>query len=109
MSNFGQITDPDLFMDFIEALDPKPEVIVMEDYIIRKHISHSGSRAPTIQLIGMIKRYARKNDIKVVLQQASAKSIGYKFAGMTPTKNHAQSHQYDAVAHGVFYLQKHGV
>jgi len=109
MTSFGQIETLDDFMDFVEGLEPKPKTIIMEDYIIRKGISHAGSRAPTIQLIGMIKRYARKNSIEVVLQMSHAKTIGYKFAGLVPTKNHSQSHQYDAIAHAVYYLQKIGV
>lgn len=109
MTAFGQIANPDDMMDWIEELRPEPDVIILEDYVIRKNVSHAGSRAPTIQLIGMIKRYAKKKAIKVVLQMSHAKNIGYKFAGLVPTKNHDQSHQYDAIAHGCYYLQKNGI
>lgn len=106
MMKSGQISGLDDFMDFVEDLDPQPHVLVMEDYIIRKGISHSGSRAPTIQLIGMLKRWAKKNHVEVVLQQAHVKKIGYKFAGLKQTKTHDKSHEPDAIAHGCFYLRR---
>jgi hypothetical protein len=48
--------------------------------------------------------------VPLTLQPATAKNSGYLWAGLSsaPT-NHAISHQYDAVAHGIYWLQVNGI
>jgi hypothetical protein len=87
----------------------RPNVIIMEDYIINPNISHGNSKVETVRVIGAIEYYAWLNDAKVILQPNTIKSIGYRWAGISKPKNHAISHEPDAYVHGVFYLQKNGI
>jgi hypothetical protein len=63
------------------------------------------SRNQTSKNIGGIEMICEMRKIPYFLQPANIKSIGYKWAGLgaAPT-NHSISHQFDAVAHGVYWL-----
>ena len=106
----------DAFMDWLEALEPAPSEIIFEDYSINPAVSHAWSKGGTIQLIGMVKRYARKNSIpvhsqpstilKVALLHVGLYTVYYKSDGSK--KKHVDD-QISAYAHGVYYLQKHRI
>jgi len=83
---------------------PKPDSVVVEDYRVRPGVNHNYSRVNTIQIIGALKAYALENDARYVLQEPSIKPIAYKWAGLVAPKNHALSHEFDAMAHGYYYL-----
>lgn len=85
--------------------------VICEDYVINPHVSHGGSKVETVRVIGMMQEYCRANNVPLVLQPPRIKKIGYAWAGRAPLpkSQHAQSHQFDALAHGVYYLQKNGI
>jgi len=63
----------------------------------------------TSKNIGKIEAICELKGIKLELQPNTVKSIGYMWAGRAAPKNHSISHQYDAFAHGVYYLQSKGI
>lgn len=88
----------------------KIKAIICEDY--RNHAFKNGqqqkrwSRNETSKIIGKIETLAELQGVSVVLQPNYCKSAGYQFAGIEPPANHSISHQFDAYAHGVFWLQE---
>jgi hypothetical protein len=114
---FGKVTGgPEGFMDWLENLVPKPAEIIYENYRINPTINHGFSKVVTIQLIGMIKRFAHTNKILLHEQPNTVLKIGLKYAGFYSTyydskgkkKKHVDD-QISAYAHGVYYLQKKGI
>lgn len=75
------------------------------------HTPHGGSRVETIQVIGAIRSYATRNGIVVVMQSRRVKRVGYGYLGMKPLpkSRHAESHKFDALAHGEYYMVKHHI
>jgi hypothetical protein len=114
---FGSITGgPDAFMDWLDSLLPVPQEIIYENYRINPAISHGFSKVVTIQLIGMIKRYAHTRKIPLHEQPNTVLKIGLKFIGFYTVyydkKGNKKKHvddQISAFAHGVYYLQKKGI
>lgn len=114
---FGKITGgPDEFMDWLESLVPTPKEIIYENYRVSPTINHGFSKVVTIQLIGMIKRYAHTRKILLHEQPNTVLKIGLKWVGFYNTyydskgkkKKHVDD-QISAYAHGVYYLQKKGI
>jgi hypothetical protein len=86
--------------------------VICEDY--RNHgftQQKKWSRNNTSKVIGKIELLAELRGVPVVLQPNTVKAIGYRWGGLPdgPPSNHAISHQYDAYAHGVFWLQQQGI
>lgn len=64
------------------------------------------SRNQTSKNIGAIEMICELRNVPYFLQPANVKKIGYKWAGLGEApSNHAISHQYDAVAHGTYWLR----
>lgn len=117
----GVITgDADDFMDWLEELDPQPKEIIFEGYWINPTISHGFSEALTIQLIGMIRRYAKKQEIKLHKQRNTDLKVALRHAGFYGTYYHVTGpkrgqrikhvdDQISAFAHGKYWLIKNGV
>lgn len=114
---FGKITGGvNAFMDWLDSLVPKPSEIIYENYRVSPTINHGFSKVVTIQLIGMIKRYAHTNKILLHEQPNTVLKIGLKYAGFYPLyydsqgkkKKHVDD-EVSAYAHGVYYLQKKGI
>lgn len=117
---FGEVRGgPDAFMDWLEGLDPAPKEIIFEEYRINPAIGHGFSEAVTIQVIGMIKRYAKKAEIPWHAQSNQFLNIGLRQVGMYDVyyervrgKERRKKHvddQISAYAHGVYYLVKKGI
>lgn len=114
---FGKITGgPESFMDWLESLVPGPAEIIYENYRVSPTINHGFSKVVTIQLIGMIKRYAHTRKILLHEQPNTVLKIGLKYAGFYllyydaagKKKKHVDD-EISAYAHGVYYLQKKGI
>ncbi len=84
------------------------DVFIIEEFRIRpdKAQSFIFSEMETIQVIGALKYKAYDLGAKVVMQSPTIKSIGYKWAGIQPPKNHSLSHSTDAYAHLSYYWTK---
>ncbi len=98
---YGQTED---IYTFLRKIEPKPHVIIYEDYVINPKIRQGGTRPVASIAIGHIEAFAREHEIELVNQYPSIKSIGYLWAKIQPTKNHSISHQRDAIAHGTYYI-----
>lgn len=84
--------------------------VIVEDY--KNHPwakQRSWDRNETSKLIGKIEMICGLREIPMVLQPNTVKDIGYLWAGLQVPSNHSISHQFDAVAHGVYYLQKNEI
>lgn len=106
----------DAFTDWLEDLNPKPKEIIYEGYAVNPNISHAYSKVLTVQVIGAIKSYCRRNKIpkhemrsvnlKVALRMVGCYSMYYDKHG----KNikHVDD-RISAYAHGVWFLTKNGI
>lgn len=89
---------------FLRKLDPKPEVIIFEDYVINPRIRQGGTRPVAAIAIGHLEAYCEDNNIQLVKQYATNKTMGYVWAEIKQADDHKDSHQRDAIAHGTYYL-----
>lgn len=114
---FGDIRGgPDRFMDWLESVVPTPAEIIYEGYAVSPTVGHGFSEVVTIQLIGMIKRFANKNkitlhkqrntELKVALRMVGFYSMYYDASGKK--KKHVDD-KVSAYAHGVYFLTKRGI
>lgn len=114
---FGTIRNGlDGVLEWIENLDPKPQRIIYENYRINPTISHGFSKVLTVQVIGVIKSYAKRNKIPLHEQPNTVLKIGLKYIGCygmyyTPRGKRIKhvDDEISAWAHGVYYLQSHHI
>jgi hypothetical protein len=101
----GQIPFRDM-PEWLQSLMGEYSTIVVEDYRIQSHKAkqQSGSTVKAAQVIGMLKLFASEIRAKVVMQRANIKSIALKWSQIKLPSDHAQTHQYDAYLHGIYYL-----
>jgi hypothetical protein len=108
----GMVNEEDLD-DFLEIKLPGrgTKVFIIEEYRIlpSKLRIHSGSKVPTIQVIGQLKSYARRKKIELVEQPTSILPMAQLQSGVKLSKNHANSHWASAYNHGYFYLRQKGL
>lgn len=90
---------------------PNLKAVITEDY--RNHgwqQQKRWSRNQTSKNIGKIEIIAELRGVPCHLQANTVKAIGYRWAGMEGApKNHAISHQFDAVAHGKYWLVQNSI
>lgn len=113
-TGFGHVDGIDEFLDWLDD-QPKPKVLIMEDYRVNPGISHAFSRVRTVECIGGIKRYCRKNGVKLSEQRNLVLPIGLRYLGMyevyyrgTKKIKHVDD-EISALAHGTYYLVKNGI
>lgn len=107
---------PDGLMDFLENLDPQPKVIILEQYVNMPGVNPLWRTNKTEQLIGAIKRHAKRNNITVHEQRNTVLSMGLRMNGFYKVyyddqgkkKKHVDD-EISAHAHGVYWLQTHGI
>lgn len=92
-------------------IEPTLKGVVCEDYRNHGHTQQKKwSRNQTSKNIGAIEMICTLRGVPVFLQPNTVKKIGYMWGGLEgPPSNHAISHQYDAYAHGVYWLQRMGI
>lgn len=111
VQGFGQESDVN-FTEFItDKLHSGLKAVIVEKYVVfqKKALAHSGSDMKTSKMIGKIELLADMRKVPVILQPSSIYPIGAKWGGFDIPRNHSISHQYVAVAHGIYYLQQSGV
>jgi hypothetical protein len=100
-------------MDFLED-GPVPTMIIYESYRNRPwEKANVWADNKTSQLIGMILRYAHKNDVELVSSEPANLYIGLRFLNLYAkyakrqgrARRHVPNHL-SALAHGVYILQK---
>jgi hypothetical protein len=107
---FSQDKGWEAFSDLLEAIPTPPRVVIYERFIIDDDIKkHVGEEHVTIQNIGILKAYARRNGAELVGQTNKILKLGYGWGQITPATQKKDSHRRDALAHGVFYLVKNNI
>ena len=112
----GEIKGEDPFVDFLEALQPVPTVIVYEGFQLYGHKAKAqiGSKFRTVQIIGILKAYARTHkstvDIQLFEQPASILPIAQKWTQVEVPASGRPNHDWtSAYNHGMYWLIKAGV
>lgn len=93
-----------------ENIQPTLMGVICEDY--KNHSwkkQKNWSRNQTSKNIGAIEIICDLRQVPYYLQANTVKAIGYKYMGIEPPSNHSISHQYDAAAHGTFWLRTKGI
>lgn len=114
ISDFGQIPNGvEGLTGFLMEHDEPVTAVIIESYMVRPD-DHSlkanvGSKMETVQAIGTIRGWAYARKAEIIMQQPQVKKIGELNSGYKPGSNHSQSHQIDAINHGVYYLVKKGI
>lgn len=106
---FGQYRQAEQTQWLTEYLTSDLWGAIVEDY--RNYTGQKRwSRNTTSKNIGSIELLCEMRGVPCILQPANIKKIGYKWAGLgeAPT-NHAISHQYDAIAHGTYWLRMNNI
>lgn len=113
MGQFKLVAQTQVLTELISNT-PNLKAVICEDY--RNH-GFAGARAQkrwsrnqTSKNIGKIELVAELRGVPCHLQPNTVKATGYAWGGLDgPPSNHSISHQYDAYAHGVYWLQSNGV
>src|SRR6478735_1980723 len=84
------------------------DVVVIEDFRLfrGKAKQQIGSRFETVQVIGLVQSWARRNKAELVKQGSDILAIAPKWSKMPMPKNHANSHHVSAYNHAFYYLVK---
>lgn len=107
---YGQyhLSDQTVMLD--KLIIPTLKLCITEDY--KNHPwkkQKNWTKNQTSKNIGKIELMCEMRGVKLVLQPNTVKSMGYMYLGTSPPSNHSISHQFDAIAHGVYYLQQNGI
>lgn len=111
---FGQIPLDELSMsvwDLADLNEPMRMVFIIEKYMVYPQMAkeHIYDELKTARAIGRLEGIAEILDFKVVLQPAAnAKKMGFKYLG-TPRIKKKEQHQWDAHAHGMYFLVNNGI
>lgn len=106
------IVEIDQFLTLLQFNHFKsPGSIVYEDFRLQKFRAErqSQSRMEASQVIGMLKLYGALLGSELVAQELEARDLGYMHSGLAKPTSHDRSHDYDAIAHGFYYLESVGI
>ena len=111
IQKFGQFTQDEQTKWLDEHIVEGVLMVIIEEYRNYKGGTFQGQKNQTSKNIGAIEMICELRGVPYTRQPANIKKIGYKFAGMPdgPPSDHRISHQYDAVAHGTYYLRVNGI
>lgn len=110
ITGYGQVK-LDNFPEFLGGMKEGVEVVVYEDFRLRKSkaIQQSGSTMPASQAIGQIKMFASQRGTRIISQSPTIKPIAEKWTGVKPKGPHSDSHWVDAFNHGAYWLIRQGI
>ena len=108
---YGQYVQGEQTKWLTENLTSDLEAVICEEYrIYNPKRQKRWSRNETSKNEGAIQLLCEMRQVPFHLQPANVKAIGYKWAGLGQApSNHAISHQFDAVAHGTYWLRQKGI
>lgn len=114
MVEFGidrSIDEFDDRIDYIEERYGEPDVVVVELFKLFKHkaLQQSGSELEAVQVIGMMKRQAKKWSAEYVTQHSNILSTAVIWSKLPMPSNHKNSHWIAAYNHGIYYLVKNNM
>lgn len=110
----GQFLDRDFVKEITELMHSDLKHVIVEDYVLFQHkaLAQSNSRGrnlKTAKMVGKVEMLAELKNIPVTKQESSVYKLGAMWGGFEIPSNHAISHQYVAAAHGIYFLQNHGI
>ena len=108
---FGQFKQADQTAELTRLVESTLKAVICEDYMnFAWKPQKKWSRNQTSKNIGALEMLCEMRQVPLHLQPANIKAIGYRWSGLgAPPSNHAISHQYDAVVHGVYWLIQNNV
>lgn len=108
---YGQVKQEDLHKWLDVHLTSELLAVICEEYRNYSWQKQAKwSRNQTSKNEGAIEAIASMRGVPFFLQPANIKKIGYKWAGLEAApSNHSISHQFDAVAHGTYWLRNRGI
>lgn len=95
---------------FLDQFD-NVKTCILEDYKVYpgKEKQHIYSDLKTPQVIGLVKDWARRKSLQVILQMASIKPTGYAWIGQKPLpKSNPRNHALDAHVHFMYWAIRTG-
>lgn len=98
----------DEFLDLVEAWPAPPVCFIFEEYRVYGSVNHTGSKVPTIQVVGVIKRTARKLRISAHEVRADVKKVASLWSGVKIPKGH-MPHWMAAYLVGYWHLHKNKI
>lgn len=109
-SSMSQVKGISELVWFLENLDPQPDVIVYERYVVDLlEADINTGEHETIQVIGVVMSYAIRNGIELVGQLRTVKTQGYAWHHTIRTPGiKSVSHKRDAHAHLCYYQTLNG-
>lgn len=110
IQEMGQFTLKEQTKWLNDHITPVVKMVIIEEYRNYKGGTFRGQTNQTSKNIGAIEMICELRGVPYTRQPANIKKIGYKFAGLGQApSNHSISHQYDAVAHGTYWLRVNGI
>jgi hypothetical protein len=108
---YGQVKQEDLHQWLDAAITSNLRAVISEEYrIYSSRRQRQWSRNQTSKNEGAIEVLCSVRGVPFHLQPANIKKIGYMWAGLgAAPNNHSISHQFDAVAHGTYWLRSKGI
>ncbi len=111
---FGQIKNEEITTFISEHIRPDKndcKAVICEDFsnfVWKKSHQRSRKNATSVA-IGRIEAVCELHNVPLHKQPSSVLNIGYKWGNIKPPSNHDISHQYSALAHGIYWLQSNGI
>ena len=112
VQTMGQISNGiEGVVEWLSKHDEPYSTMIVEDYkITPNEASHNvGRDLMAVQVIGMLKGWAKSHSIRLVMQSRNVKNMGAIYGGYKHKGAHKDSHQWDAYYHGMYYLVKNRV
>ena len=110
MMMMGQSRFETFAKDFESLLHSDLKHVITEEYKNYGHMQQKKwSKNNTSKVIGKIELMCELRSVPLTMQMANCYRIGAMWGGFEIPKNHSISHQYVAVAHGIYWLQQNGI
>lgn len=108
---WGQVKQSDFYKWLDQKVTSNLRAVIAEEYrIYDSRRQRKWSRNQTSKNEGAIEAICSLRGVPFFLQPANIKKIGYKWAGLgAAPSNHDITHQFDAVAHGTYWLRTNGI
>jgi hypothetical protein len=106
-----QMTFPEMVRYINDRENRVVSDIVYESYMVRpdKLKENVGTMVETAQCIGAIRAVAVLYDINLTMQNASILPIASRQFQIKIPTNHAKSHSFCAILHGMYFLHRRGL
>lgn len=105
----------DKIVDWLETLPGDQfKKVIIEEFMLNppgfRNQVPKHDKMITVQVIGYVKSWAKRNKVEIIEQARNVRQVGYMYWGVKPLpKSDKLNHAYDAIAHGIYYLQRRGI